>query len=102
MRDVTIRRIAEIVRGVPTLVDSTGVGDPIVEALEREGLLVAGFKFTSASKQTFSKGSRSRSSAGRSGTKTKGFAPSSRSSATNSGSGRGTCYSAPSGITTTA
>ena len=54
--DVTIRRISEIVRGVPTLVDSTGVGDPIVEALEREGLPVAGFKFTSSSKQTLLEG----------------------------------------------
>ena len=54
--DVTIRRIAELVRGVPTLVDSTGVGDPIVEALQREGLPVAGFRFTSSSKQTLLEG----------------------------------------------
>lgn len=54
--DKTIRRIAEITRGVPTLVDSTGVGDPIVEALQREGLPVEGFRFTSATKQTLMEG----------------------------------------------
>lgn len=33
------------------LIDSTGVGDPIVEQLQREGLAVEAFKFTSLSKQ---------------------------------------------------
>ena len=33
------------------LIDSTGVGDPIVENLQREGLPIEGFKFTSTSKQ---------------------------------------------------
>lgn len=33
------------------LIDSTGVGDPIVEQLQREGLNVEAFKFTSQSKQ---------------------------------------------------
>lgn len=54
--DITIRRISELVAGVPTLVDSTGVGDPIVEALQREGLPVSGFRFTSSSKQTLLEG----------------------------------------------
>jgi hypothetical protein len=36
---------------VPMLVDSTGVGDPVVEQLQREGLAIEGFKFTSTSKQ---------------------------------------------------
>ena len=36
---------------VPMLVDSTGVGDPVVEQLQREGLAIEGFKFTSQSKQ---------------------------------------------------
>ena len=36
---------------VPMLIDSTGVGDPVVEQLQREGLPIEGFKFTSTSKQ---------------------------------------------------
>jgi len=36
---------------VPMLIDSTGVGDPVVEQLQREGLNVEAFKFTSQSKQ---------------------------------------------------
>jgi hypothetical protein len=36
---------------VPMLIDSTGVGDPVVEQLQREGLAIEGFKFTSTSKQ---------------------------------------------------
>ena len=36
---------------VPMLIDSTGVGDPVVEQLQREGLAIEGFKFTSVSKQ---------------------------------------------------
>jgi len=36
---------------VPMLIDSTGVGDPVVEQLQREGLDVEAFKFTSQSKQ---------------------------------------------------
>ncbi len=35
----------------PMLIDSTGVGDPVVEQLQREGLAIEGFKFTSQSKQ---------------------------------------------------
>jgi hypothetical protein len=35
----------------PMLIDSTGVGDPIVEQLQREGMDIEGFKFTSQSKQ---------------------------------------------------
>jgi hypothetical protein len=35
----------------PMLIDSTGVGDPIVEQLQRDGLDVESFKFTSPSKQ---------------------------------------------------
>jgi hypothetical protein len=35
----------------PKLIDSTGVGDPIVEEMQREGLDVDGFKFTASSKQ---------------------------------------------------
>jgi hypothetical protein len=32
------------------LIDSTGVGDPIFEDLQREGLAINGFKFSSTSK----------------------------------------------------
>jgi hypothetical protein len=35
----------------PILLDSTGVGDPIFEELQRTGLMVEGLKFTSNSKQ---------------------------------------------------
>jgi hypothetical protein len=35
----------------PMLIDSTGVGDPVVEQLQRDGLDVESFKFTSPSKQ---------------------------------------------------
>jgi hypothetical protein len=41
---------------VPVLIDSTGVGDPIFEDLQREGVLVTGFKFTSTSKQQLMEG----------------------------------------------
>jgi len=41
---------------VPVLVDSTGVGDPIFEDLQREGVLITGFKFTSTSKQQLMEG----------------------------------------------
>jgi hypothetical protein len=40
----------------PILMDSTGVGDPIFEDLQREGLNVQGFKFTSTSKQQLMEG----------------------------------------------
>ena len=36
--------------------DATGVGDPIVEELQREDPLVEGFKFTSTSKQQLMEG----------------------------------------------
>ena len=41
---------------VPTLVDSTGVGDPIVEDLQRKKPLVQGFKFSQGSKQQIMEG----------------------------------------------
>jgi hypothetical protein len=41
---------------IPILIDSTGVGDPIFEDLQREGLNVQGFKFTSTSKQQLMEG----------------------------------------------
>jgi hypothetical protein len=41
---------------VPTLIDSTGVGDPIVEGLQLISERFEGFKFTSSSKQDLVKG----------------------------------------------
>jgi len=40
----------------PILVDSTGVGDPILEDLQREGVMIQGLKFTSSSKQQLMEG----------------------------------------------
>lgn len=53
----TITRIRSATAYVPALVDSTGVGDPVLEALQRgDGGLFEGFKFTSASKQQIMEG----------------------------------------------
>lgn len=41
---------------VPKVIDATGVGDPIVEELQREDYLIEGFKFTSTSKQQLMEG----------------------------------------------
>ena len=43
----------------PILVDSTGVGDPILEDLQREGVMIQGLKFTSTSKQQLMEGLQS-------------------------------------------
>jgi hypothetical protein len=40
----------------PILADSTGVGDPILEDLKREGINIEGLKFTSQSKQQLMEG----------------------------------------------
>ena len=47
----TMSRILELVGNRPALVDSTGVGDAIVEELQRRSGGIRGFKFTSESKQ---------------------------------------------------
>lgn len=63
----TIRKILAIVGDTPALVDSTGVGDPIVEGLQQPdasnempadfiGYNFVGFKFTSPSKQQIMEG----------------------------------------------
>jgi phage FluMu gp28-like protein len=52
----TRRRVLDLVGGVPALVDSTGVGDPIVEDMAREAMNVTGFKFSSTSKQQIMEG----------------------------------------------
>lgn len=51
----TKRRILQIVNA-PCLVDSTGVGDPIVEEMQRANGLIEGFHFTSNSKQQIMEG----------------------------------------------
>jgi phage FluMu gp28-like protein len=41
---------------IPILIDSTGVGDPIFEDLQRDGLNITGFKFSSTTKQQLMEG----------------------------------------------
>lgn len=52
----TEQRLAAILGNTPALVDSTGVGDPIVENLQRKVGAVEGFKFTQQSKQQLMEG----------------------------------------------
>lgn len=52
----TTARLDAMLRGRHALVDSTGVGDPIVESLTRKNPLVRGFKFTSVSRQSLLEG----------------------------------------------
>lgn len=54
--ETTTDRVLSIVGDCPTLVDSTGVGDPIVERLSRASPTISGFKFTSQSKQQIMEG----------------------------------------------
>ena len=56
----TKRKLIEIIGDKPALIDSTGVGDPIVEELQRSLQLVQSFKFTSQSKQQIMEGLASR------------------------------------------
>lgn len=53
---LTTERLVHLIGTVPALVDSTGVGDPIVEQLQRRCPSVEGFKFTSSSKQQLMEG----------------------------------------------
>jgi hypothetical protein len=52
----TTRRLADLIGGYDALVDSTGVGDPIVEALQRKCHAVRGFTFTAQAKQRLMEG----------------------------------------------
>jgi hypothetical protein len=52
----TTARLQGMLQGVPSLVDSTGVGDPIVEELARRSPYVQGFKFTATSRQQLMEG----------------------------------------------
>jgi hypothetical protein len=47
----TTKQVIKSLPKKPILLDSTGVGDPIFEELQREGLMVEGLKFTQNSKQ---------------------------------------------------
>lgn len=52
----TMARISDAVGHVPCLIDATGVGDPIVEHLQRQHNQVEGFVFTPKSKQMLMEG----------------------------------------------
>jgi hypothetical protein len=52
----TTRRVIHEIQNIPTYADSTGVGDPIVEMLQRRSSNVSGFKFSSQSKQQLMEG----------------------------------------------
>lgn len=52
----TRRRLLDMIGDTPALIDSTGVGDPIVEDMQRERYTIQGFKFTRPSKQQLMEG----------------------------------------------
>lgn len=54
--ETTTPKIQARVGGTPCLIDSTGVGDPIVETLSKGRSNYTGFKFTSTSKQQLMEG----------------------------------------------
>jgi hypothetical protein len=53
---VTRERLAHMIGSAPAMIDSTGVGDPIVEDLTKVCRRAVGFKFTSQSKQQLMEG----------------------------------------------
>jgi hypothetical protein len=54
--ELTIALIAAATERKPALVDSTGVGDPVLEALQKRGRNFRGFKFNPGSKQQLMEG----------------------------------------------
>ncbi len=52
----TKRRLSAAIGDIPALIDSTGVGDPIVEDLQGTNSQVEGYKFTQQSKQQLMEG----------------------------------------------
>lgn len=54
--DETTARVLRVLDRTPALCDATGVGDPIVERLQRAGARVEGFLFSSPSKQSLMEG----------------------------------------------
>lgn len=54
--ETTSSRIIQVVGSTPALIDSTGVGDPIVERIQKSCPRAEGYKFTSPSKQQLMEG----------------------------------------------
>jgi len=58
--ETTISKVLSLIGSTPTLVDSTGAGDPVLEALQHQGreqgARVEGYVFTSPSKQKLMEG----------------------------------------------
>jgi hypothetical protein len=54
--EATMARVLAAIGYTPALVDSTGVGDPIVETMQRTAGNIRGFKFTQGSKQQLMEG----------------------------------------------
>lgn len=54
----TKRKVRDLIGQTHTVMDSTGVGDPITEALQSSGCAVEGFKFSQSSKQQLMEGLR--------------------------------------------
>lgn len=54
--ELTIKKIHSIVGSTQSLVDSTGVGDPVLESLQKYGRNYEGYKFTMPSKQQLMEG----------------------------------------------
>ncbi|HAT65561.1 MAG TPA: hypothetical protein DCS66_13345 [Flavobacteriaceae bacterium] len=52
----TVQRIRTLVGNNSAVIDSTGVGDPIVEKLQRDLSNIEGFKFSASSKQMLMEG----------------------------------------------
>jgi hypothetical protein len=46
-----VKKVAKTYRECPIVIDGTGVGDPMAEALKRDGYLVKDYKYTNASKK---------------------------------------------------
>lgn len=61
----TKNRVKQIIGNKPTYIDSTGVGDPIVEEIQKECLGVEKYTFTSPSKQKLMEGLASSIQSGR-------------------------------------
>ena len=53
---ITEDRLVDLIGSTPTLIDQTGVGDPIVERLQKRLPHIEGFVFTSRSKQQLMEG----------------------------------------------
>ena len=49
--ELTRQKIAQLCQGLPTWLDATGMGDAVVEGLQRTGSNFYGFKFSAPSKQ---------------------------------------------------